>query len=105
VTGRMVVVAGEREWMWGCEDEVLVAAIDRVFRRRLTAGESVYLTSSALETTGRSWATIVIPPGAFVSFSYTDNNSDDVSTLTLQVQELVDRDGGITVDADDQLII
>lgn len=102
--GRMIVRIGEREWIWDCPDDSLLAAIDHTFRRRLTRGDSVYFSSDAIPEIGRTWATLVIPPSAFVSFSYTHHNGEDFNALTHEVQELVDRDGGLTVNADYQLI-
>lgn len=101
----MIVRHGNREWIWGCDDDLTLAAIERVFRDKLTAGETVYFSSAAVvEMTGREFATVIIPPSAFVTFSYTEYDGDSLTTLAARVFDLVDRDGGLTVDDNDRIV-
>lgn len=104
MSGRMIVRHGEREWVWGCDDDLTMVAIERVFRDRLTAGETVYFSAAAHADIGRSYATVVIPPSAFVTFSYTDFDGDALTPLAARVVDLVDRDGGLTLDANDEIV-
>lgn len=100
----MIVRHGEREWIWGCEDDLTLVAIEHVFRDKLTAGETVYFASTGHPVSGREFATLVIPPSAYLSFSYTDYDGEEVTALAARVAELVDRDGGVTLDVDDRIV-
>lgn len=105
MSGTMLIRYGSREWIWGCENDLTLVAIERVFRDRLTAGDTVYFSSAAFTpTTGSSFATVVIPPTAFVTFSYTDYDGDALTALAARVVDLIDRDGGLTVDENDEIV-
>ena len=93
-----------REFVWATEDTALMAAIDHVFRRRLALGETVFLSSTADAVSGRSHATLVIPPEAWVQFTYTDFDGDALSAVTAQVEDQVERFGGLVLGPGDQII-
>lgn len=104
IPAKMIVRHGHREWLWGTDDTALLAAIDTVFRRRLALGETVFFASISDARSGRSYATLVIPPDAFVQFSYTDFDGDALTPLTAQIEDQVERFGGIMIGAGDVLI-
>lgn len=104
VPAKMIVRHGNREWLWGSEDTALLAAIDVVFRRRLALGETVFFASVSADGSGRSYASLVIPPDAFVQFSYTDFDGDTLTPLAAQVEDQVERFGGIVIGPGDVLI-
>ncbi|MBD8019350.1 hypothetical protein [Brevibacterium gallinarum] len=104
MTARMIVRHGDREWYWQSEDDMLIFAIDRAFRYRLTAGDTVYFSAVGAPVSGRSAATLIIPPSAYVSFSYTNLDGSEIDAVMARVAELVDRDGGVTLDHEDKLV-
>ncbi|MDY2669797.1 hypothetical protein [Schaalia hyovaginalis] len=104
IPAKMIVRHGNREWLWGTDDTALLAAIDVAFRRRLAMGETVFFASISAESSGRSYASLVIPPDAFVQFSYTDFDGDTLTPLAAQVEDQVERFGGIMIGPGDTLI-
>lgn len=106
MTARIIIRHGgpDREHYWQGEDELLVVAIERAFRRRLTKGQSVYFAATAVPPSERSFGTIIIAPSTFVSFSYMEYDGTGEIPLLDTVEELVERDGGITLDINDELV-
>lgn len=93
----------DSEWLIEAPDDV-VAAIDVAYRRRLTKGETVFLSATGAAVSGRTYATVVIPPDAFVTFSYTNYDGQAVTPLAAIVESELDRHGGIVLDENDQVI-
>lgn len=107
MTARIIIRDGvsDRENYWQGDNDLLAVAIERAFRKRLTSGKSVYFATTAAFPSERAFGTIIIAPTAFVSFSYTEyDGTGDIPLLDV-VEALVERDGGVTLDVNDELVI
>ncbi|WP_127842169.1 hypothetical protein [Actinomyces wuliandei] len=104
---RLIVRSHDREHCWATDNVALCAAIDAVFRYSLSMQETVYLSGAADPVSGRSWATVIMPPGTRLTASYSAGAHYDGDTLTAvaaAVRDQVERHGGVTLDADDNII-
>lgn len=101
---KLIIKYHDREHLWATEDTSLLAAIDKVFRRRLATGKSVFLSSTATPASGRTFLSVVIPPDAWVQFSCTDHDGEPSPKLTALVEDQVERFGGLVLGPGDKIV-
>ena len=101
---KLIIKYHDREHLWATENTALMAAMDQVFRRRLALGGTVFLSGVADAVSGRSYVTVVIPPGAWVQFSYPDYDGDSPPAVTTLVEDQVERFGGLVLGPEDTII-
>lgn len=101
---KMIIHHQGREFTWGTDDTALMAAMDHVFRRRLALGETVFLSSVAEEFTGRSYATLVMPPDTYLQFTYTEYDGDALTATTALVESEVEKFGGLVIGPGDKIV-
>ncbi|MCI6584055.1 MAG: hypothetical protein MSC45_03155 [Mobiluncus sp.] len=104
MTARMIINENGREHIWQCEDDWLMAAIEKVFAEHLAAGETLFIKGPGHPVSGRKWASIEISPVAKLIYTYTEFDGDYLTAALAEVESHVSRFGGLTFDADDNLV-
>jgi len=94
----------DRTMIWGCKSPLLGAALDKVFTQYLDAGKDLFLADTVESPDGSSYEKIVIPAGTAIEWTHTKSVEGDMSVIVTQVEDHVNRFGGVTLDADGHLI-
>ncbi len=100
MTGRIVVNHFGRDHLFGADD-LICAAIERVVRKRLTDGRSMFLAATSTSDSGRERACAILTPYTHLMFTYTDLGDADLTATTAEMQRYVDLYGGIELDEND----
>ncbi|WP_157075473.1 hypothetical protein [Nesterenkonia jeotgali] len=100
----MKINYGAREDVFGADD-LTIAALERVIRRRLTESRGFFITAPNEDQDSPSvWMTLVVSPHAHVSFSYTDPSDYLKLSMTAEdAQLMLDEHGGFALDENDFL--
>lgn len=103
-SARVTITIDGVSHFWATQDSLLGAAIAEVFQQHLNAGETLFLGDATVSPQGTSYDTIEIPPTATLEWTYTDATPDVVSAVAAQVEDHVQRFGGVTLDAHGNLV-
>jgi hypothetical protein len=101
----MIVSYFGREHLWQ-GDDLILGAMERVIRERLSAGLTMYFSSTSAAESGREHGTIVLTPQTSVLCTYSDLGADPntnpqlIETIAL-LRRHVDVHGGICLDEND----
>lgn len=106
MTGRIVINYFGRESLFG-SDDLIVAAVERVVRERLTQGRTMFLSATAIPESGREHITQMLTPQTWVLFTYDDlggadpNQNPKLLATIEMLRQHVEKYGGICLDEDD----
>ncbi len=82
-------------------DDLIVAAIERVTRKRLTSGGTMFFAATGAPESGRERMCVILTPSTHVAFTYTDTTDVGLSPTVDVLQRHIDTHGGIELDVND----